>query len=203
MGGTVTVVSHVAAATVVPGSPVDTFPGADVVRSVSRQTFGFVCVYRSRRARCHLKGLLRNRCYFPMRGHSGNDGRKRRHGAFEAGDRKRECFILTDALRAALALPEDGQPAAGGGAALGEALDGAVVAGAAGAGVGLPRVSGQQQVSVAVHAVPLLTAPRRLLCGCTGDTDETHGCVLASKVGATVKYPLFKGWTTWREALLL
>lgn len=52
-------------------------------------------------------------------------------------------LVLTQAVWATLSLAKDGHPAVGRRAALGEALNAAVSAGAAGAGVGLPRVTGQ------------------------------------------------------------
>lgn len=64
-------------------------------------------------------------------------------------------------MRAALALAQDGHPAVGGRTALREALNGPVVAGAAGAGVGFPGVSHQQHVSVVGYAVLLLAAVHR------------------------------------------
>lgn len=64
-------------------------------------------------------------------------------------------------MRAALALAQDGHPAAGRRTALREALNGAVVAGAAGAGVGFPGVSRQQHVAVVGDAVLLLAAVHR------------------------------------------
>lgn len=68
---------------------------------------------------------------------------------------------LTQAVRAALALAQNGHPAVGGRTALREALNGPVAAGAAGAGVGLPRVSHQQHVSIVSYAVLLLAAVHR------------------------------------------
>lgn len=65
---------------------------------------------------------------------------------------------LTETVRAALALAQDGYPAVGGRTTLREALDGPVVAGAAGAGVGFPGVPHQQDVSVIGYAVLLLAA---------------------------------------------
>lgn len=64
-------------------------------------------------------------------------------------------------MGAALALAQDGHPAAGSRTALGEALNGAVVAGAAAAGVGFPGVSRQQHVAVVGDAVFLLAAVHR------------------------------------------
>lgn len=59
---------------------------------------------------------------------------------------------------AALALTQDRHSAVGGGTALGETLNGAVVAGAAGAGIGPPRISSQKHVSFTGDAVLLLAA---------------------------------------------
>lgn len=76
-----------------------------------------------------------------------------------------------------------------------ETLNGAVVAGAAGAGVGFPRVSCQQHVSIVGYAVLLLAVvhrqqgAQRLVCGCTQvqaglimkilkGKGKTRGCVL-------------------------
>lgn len=76
---------------------------------------------------------------------------------------------LTQTVWAALALAQDGHPAVGSRAALRETLNGSVVAGAAGAGVGFPGVAGQQHVSVVGDAVLLLAAVHRqqraLVCG--------------------------------------
>ena len=52
-------------------------------------------------------------------------------------------MALTQAVWTALALAEDGHTTVGRRAALGEALDAAVPAGAAGARIGLPGVAGQ------------------------------------------------------------
>lgn len=74
---------------------------------------------------------------------------------------------------AALALAQDGHPAVGSRTALRETLNGTVVAGAAGAGVGFPGVSRQQHVSIVGYAVLLLAVvhwqqgAQRLVCGCT------------------------------------
>lgn len=76
---------------------------------------------------------------------------------------------LTQTVRAALALAQDGHPAVGSRAALRETLNGSVVAGAAGAGVGFPGVAGQQHVPVVGDAVLLLAAvdrqQRAFVCG--------------------------------------
>lgn len=80
---------------------------------------------------------------------------------------------LTETVRAALALAQDGHPAVGGRTTLREALNGSVDAGAAGASVGFPGVSHQQHVSVVGYAVLLLAAVHRqqgalgLICGRT------------------------------------
>lgn len=60
-------------------------------------------------------------------------------------------------MRAALALAQDGHPAVGRRAALGETLNGSVVAGTTGASVGLPGVPSQQHVSLARDTILLLT----------------------------------------------
>lgn len=76
-------------------------------------------------------------------------------------------WTRTQALRAALALPQDRNPAAGGRTLLREAPDAPVPAGAAGAGVGLPGIPGQQDLSVAGDAVFLPAAvdgEQRLQC---------------------------------------
>lgn len=100
----------------------------------------------------------------------------KRGGLALTGDSPRSqprAETLTETVRAALALAQDGHPAVGGRTALREALNGAVVAGAAGAGVGFPGVSHQQHVSVVGDAVLLLAAVHRqqgalgLICRCT------------------------------------
>lgn len=70
---------------------------------------------------------------------------------------------LTQTVRAALALAQDGHPAVSSWAALGETLNGSIVAGAAGAGIGLPGVPSQTHVSLAGDTVLLLTGAHREL----------------------------------------